>query len=130
MQANDGTMSLNVVFEKCDWDLYDFLNNIPRNMPEAQCRLFARQVNTLNNGFSNSVLQIFKGVDFLHYNNLIHRDLKPQNILVNQDKTVKIADFGLARNYGLHSTFTPVVVTLWYRSPELLLQCKYNTRYA
>lgn len=36
-------------------------------------------------------------------------------------------DFGLARNYGLHSTFTTIVVTLWYRSPECLLQCKYNT---
>ncbi|KAI6191549.1 CMGC/CDK/CDK4 protein kinase [Aphelenchoides bicaudatus] len=113
MRNDDGAMSLNVVFEKCDWDLYEFLNQIPRDMPEAQCRLFA--------------CQIFKGVDFLHFNNLIHRDLKPQNILVNQDRTVKIADFGLARNYGLHSTFTPTVVTLWYRSPELLLQCKYNT---
>lgn len=72
-------------------------------------------------------LQIFSGVDFLHCNSLIHRDIKPQNILVNKDQSVKIADYGLARNYGLHSTFTPVVVTLWYRSPELLLQCKYNT---
>lgn len=41
---NNGTMSLNVVFEKCDWDLYEFLQKIPRDMPELQCRTFARQV--------------------------------------------------------------------------------------
>uniref|UniRef100_A0A914D924 cyclin-dependent kinase n=1 Tax=Acrobeloides nanus TaxID=290746 RepID=A0A914D924_9BILA len=110
---NEGEMYLNVVYERCDWDLHDFLTNIPRNMGDPQCRHFARQ--------------IFEGVDFLHTNNIIHRDLKPQNILVNRDQTIKIADFGLSRNYSLHSTFTTVVVTLWYRSPEILLQCRYNT---
>lgn len=78
--------------------------------------------------------------------NIVHRDIKPQNILVNRDLTVKLADFGLTRHYGGHSSFTTVVgfftlpyslnilcsqsvkvVTLWYRSPELLLQCSYNS---
>lgn len=51
MQNNDGSMSLNVIIEKCDWDLYDFLNKIPRDMPEAQCRSFAKQV-----GFRNLLM--------------------------------------------------------------------------
>lgn len=42
--GNSGSMSLNVVVEKCDWDLYEFLQKIPRDMPELQCRTFARQV--------------------------------------------------------------------------------------
>lgn len=42
--ASGEGISLNVVFEKCDWDLYEFLQKIPRDMPELQCRTFARQV--------------------------------------------------------------------------------------
>uniref|UniRef100_A0A915CUJ1 cyclin-dependent kinase n=1 Tax=Ditylenchus dipsaci TaxID=166011 RepID=A0A915CUJ1_9BILA len=106
-------MCLDIIFEKCDWDLQEFLRSIPEDMCDGQCRHLAKQ--------------IFAGIDFLHSNSVIHRDLKPQNILVNRDQSVKIADFGLARNYGLHSTFTTVVVTLHYRSPEILLQSKYNT---
>lgn len=113
IKRRDDQISLNILCEKCDWDLADFLQKIPHDMCNAQCKHF--------------VSQIFCGIDFLHSNAIIHRDLKPQNILVNRDQTLRIADFGLSRNYGLHATFTTEVVTLWYRSPELLLQCKYNT---
>lgn len=112
-RQKDGKICLYIVTEKCSWDLFVFLRNIPRDMGNRQCRHFAKQ--------------LLQGIDYLHVNNIIHRDIKPQNILVNDDQTVKIADFGLSRNYGLHAKFTTEVVTLWYRSPELLLQCKYNT---
>jgi serine/threonine protein kinase len=105
--------NLYILYEKCDWDLHHFLENIPRNMNESQCQWFGHQ--------------IFLGLEFLHENGIVHRDIKPQNILVNKDQTLKIADFGLARNMSLHASFTTTVVTLWYRSPELLLQCAYNS---
>ncbi|CAN0014172.1 unnamed protein product [Bubo scandiacus] len=54
------------------------------------------------------------------------RDLKPQNLLINADGAIKLADFGLARAFGVPvRTYTHEVVTLWYRAPEILLGCKY-----
>ncbi|KAI6215809.1 BMA-CDK-4, isoform b [Aphelenchoides besseyi] len=111
-RGNGGPNTLNVVFEKCDCDLAEFVCKQTEDLPVEQIR--------------DIIKEIFKGLDFLHINSYIHRDIKPQNILMKNGR-VKIADFGLSRNYGLHTTFSPEVVTLWYRSPELLLQCKYNT---
>ena len=69
--------------------------------------------------------QIMRGVDFLHSNRIVHRDLKPQNILISNSGEVKLADFGLARIYEQMQTLSTVVVTLWYRSPEVLLKSSY-----
>ena len=68
---------------------------------------------------------ILKGVDFLHSNRIVHRDLKPQNVLVSKTGQIKIADFGLARLYEQTQSLTTVVVTLWYRAPEVLLMTSY-----
>ena len=53
--------------------------------------------------------QIFLGIDFLHSMRVIHRDLKPQNILVTKSGHIKIADFGLARIYSYNMALTAVV---------------------
>ncbi|GAA5933578.1 uncharacterized protein JCM15063_001353 [Sporobolomyces koalae] len=75
--------------------------------------------------------QLFNGVSYLHDNWIIHRDLKPANILVNEKGQVKIGDLGLARLYQepLQSLYTSdkIVVTVWYRSPELLLGARHYT---
>ncbi|KAK3798952.1 hypothetical protein RRG08_016029 [Elysia crispata] len=73
------------------------------------------------------MLQMLHGLDFLHANRIVHRDLKPQNILVTRSGILKLADFGLARIYASDMKLTTVVVTLWYRAPEVLLTGKYAT---
>jgi len=68
------------------------------------------------------VRQLLEGVKYLHDNWVIHRDLKTSNILYNNKGDLKICDFGLARQYGSPlRPYAHMVVTLWYRAPELLL---------
>jgi len=69
--------------------------------------------------------QLLRGLHYCHVKGVVHRDLKPQNLLVGRDGTLKIADFGLARAFVPPiRPFTHEVVTLWYRAPEILLGTK------
>ncbi|KAI4182759.1 MAG: hypothetical protein L6R41_005780 [Letrouitia leprolyta] len=73
--------------------------------------------------------QLLQGIAFCHENRVLHRDLKPQNLLINNKGQLKLADFGLARAFGIPvNTFSNEVVTLWYRAPDVLLGSRtYNT---
>ncbi len=66
--------------------------------------------------------QILNGLSFCHCMGVMHRDLKPQNILVSKQGVIKIADFGLSRAFTPPTRpLTVEVITRWYRSPDLLL---------
>lgn len=73
--------------------------------------------------------QMLRGIAYCHENSILHRDLKPQNLLIGRDGSLKLADFGLARTFSIPvNTFSNEVVTLWYRPPDVLLgSCSYNT---
>jgi len=66
--------------------------------------------------------QLLQGMLFCHQRRVLHRDMKPQNLLIDKNGCIKIADFGLARAFGIPvRVYTHEVVTLWYRAPEVLL---------
>lgn len=70
--------------------------------------------------------QLLKGMAYCHDKLVLHRDLKPQNLLINRKGDLKIADFGLARSFGAPvRSYSHEVVTLWYRSPDVLLGSRY-----
>lgn len=99
-----------LVFEYMEHDLSGLTDRkIDFTIPQIKCILH----------------QIISGVSYMHNNNIIHRDIKGANILINNRGEVKIADFGLARvinnNPNFPRKYTNRVVTLWYRSPELIL---------
>ncbi|KAK2947641.1 putative Cyclin-dependent kinase 1 [Blattamonas nauphoetae] len=69
--------------------------------------------------------QLLLGMEYCHSHRMMHRDLKPQNILVDRSGNLKIIDFGLVRMYSIPMrAYTHEVVTLWYRPPEILLGIK------
>jgi len=109
-------LRLNLVFEYVDMDLEWFM----KQKIESGAIISDSKIRDISR-------QMINGVDFLHSNRVCHRDLKPQNILLSKSGQVKIADFGLARIYSYNMALTSVVVTLWYRPPEVLLQNSYAT---
>ncbi|XP_071438835.1 cyclin-dependent kinase 4 [Hetaerina americana] len=110
----DQLLTLFLVFEHVDQDLSSYIERCPSpGFSEEQVKDLMRQV--------------LSGVDFLHSHRIVHRDLKPQNLLVNAAGRVKLADFGLAKTYDFEMRLTSVVVTLWYRAPEVLLGLPYAT---
>ncbi|MEQ2181084.1 Cyclin-dependent kinase 17, partial [Goodea atripinnis] len=76
------------------------------------------------------LFQILRGLSYCHKRKVLHRDLKPQNLLINEKGELKLADFGLARAKSVPTkTYSNEVVTLWYRPPDVLLgSSEYSTQ--
>jgi serine/threonine protein kinase len=85
---------------------------------------FIHSKNPSSSNMINAMVQILLGLEFIHLNDIIHRDIKPANVLVIDSKLglkFKICDFGLSKNYCYQDTNSPLVVTGWYRAPEICI---------
>jgi cyclin-dependent kinase 14 len=69
------------------------------------------------------LFQLLRGLTYCHKRRVLHRDVKPQNLLISEIGELKLADFGLARAKSVPShTYSHEVVTLWYRPPGNFLK--------
>ncbi|XP_067122798.1 cyclin-dependent kinase 1-like [Centruroides vittatus] len=101
---------LHLVFEYLSMDLKKYLDSIPSG--QYMDKMLVKSY----------LHQILQAIVYCHQRRILHRDLKPQNLLIDQKGMIKIADFGLARAFGIPvRVYTHEVVTLWYRAPEVLL---------
>ena len=92
--------SLTFVFEFLSTDLSQYLENHPGGLSPRNVKLF--------------MFQLFRGLAFCHIRRILHRDVKPQNLLISEIGELKLADFGLARAKSVPShTYSHEVVTLW-----------------
>lgn len=99
---------LHLVFEYCDHTVLNELEEHPNGVGDNQIKRI--------------IYQVLSAVEFCHKHNCIHRDVKPENILVTKNGIVKLCDFGFARLLtGPTDEYTDYVATRWYRAPELLV---------
>ncbi|XP_062296122.1 cyclin-dependent kinase-like 1 isoform X2 [Scomber scombrus] len=99
---------LHLVFEYCDHTVLNELDRHPRGVPEQLVK--------------SITWQTLQAVNFCHKQNCIHRDVKPENILITKHQVIKLCDFGFARILtGPCDYYTDYVATRWYRAPELLV---------
>uniref|UniRef100_A0A3P8WVB7 mitogen-activated protein kinase n=1 Tax=Cynoglossus semilaevis TaxID=244447 RepID=A0A3P8WVB7_CYNSE len=106
---------LTLVFEYLEKDLKQYMDDCGSIMSVYNVKIF--------------LFQLLRGLAYCHKRKVLHRDLKPQNLLINEKGELKLADFGLARAKSVPTkTYSNEVVTLWYRPPDVLLgSTEYST---
>ncbi|KAJ2642654.1 hypothetical protein GGH99_008694, partial [Coemansia sp. RSA 1285] len=99
---------LTLVFEFMDSDLKKFVDAYGGDLDPLTVK--------------HLLYQLLCGISYCHRNRVLHRDLKPQNLLINKRGDLKLGDFGLARAFGIPvRSYSHEVVTLWYRAPDVLM---------
>ncbi|KAJ2556414.1 cyclin-dependent kinase 5 [Coemansia sp. RSA 1933] len=99
---------LTLVFEFMDSDLKKFVDAYGGDLDPLTVK--------------HLLYQLLCGIAYCHRNRVLHRDLKPQNLLINKRGDLKLGDFGLARAFGIPvRSYSHEVVTLWYRAPDVLM---------
>ncbi|XP_042022664.1 cyclin-dependent kinase C-1-like isoform X2 [Salvia splendens] len=101
--------SIYMVFEYMDHDLTGLADRPGLRFTVPQIKCYMKQLLT--------------GLHYCHVNQVLHRDIKGSNLLIDNEGNLKLADFGLARSFSndINANLTNRVITLWYRPPELLL---------
>ncbi|XP_014671483.1 PREDICTED: cyclin-dependent kinase-like 2 isoform X1 [Priapulus caudatus] len=111
LEVVNKTGKMFLVFEFVDYTILDELNHYEAPIPHECARKY--------------VFQVVRGIEFCHAHGIVHRDVKPENVLLSTGGVVKVCDLGFARGVPSATTrdqeMTAYVATRWYRAPELLV---------
>eukprot|EP00826_Nyctotherus_ovalis_P023993 TRINITY_DN1849_c0_g2_i1.p2 TRINITY_DN1849_c0_g2~~TRINITY_DN1849_c0_g2_i1.p2 ORF type:complete len:226 (+),score=54.63 TRINITY_DN1849_c0_g2_i1:336-1013(+) len=102
-------MTQNLVFELASESLESFI----QRTREAKEEIPMKRV-------KSTLKQILEGVKYIHTKNICHRDLKPDNVLLYEDASVRLCDFGSSKKMESENNF-PYIGSRYYRAPELFL---------
>ena len=123
--SHPNIISLLGVFSSKDQNL----NLVLEYLPLGDLEMLIRDTDRIRYGAADVKAwmgMLCRGVWFCHESAVLHRDIKPNNLLIAADGEVKLADFGLARSFAdPHRPMTSNVITRWYRPPELLLGARH-----
>jgi len=109
-----------VIADSSLYMVFEYLNMDLKKLLDKKKEVFTPKL------IKSYMYQMLGAIAFCHTNRVLHRDLKPQNLLVDTLGNIKLADFGLARAFSMPMrAYTHEVVTLWYRAPEILLGTKF-----
>lgn len=120
LDTSQNEQTITLVLEHCKGDLEMIIHDTDIPFSQGDIKTF--------------LLMLLRAIDHCHQEGIIHRDIKPGNLLISEDGTLKLSDFGLARRYtppftsnktpSSKGAMTPEVCTRWYRAPELLFGCR------
>ncbi|KAF2203627.1 Pkinase-domain-containing protein [Delitschia confertaspora ATCC 74209] len=99
-----------MVMEYCEQDLASLMDDQDVRFKLSEVKCLAKQ--------------LLSGLEYIHRNDIIHRDVKLENILLTGKGILKLADFGMSRQFE-RRPLSPGVVTIWYRAPEILLESQH-----
>lgn len=123
---NPNIIKLKEVIKVSD-DLYFVFEYLEQNIYQLYTEARDKGKSLTESQIRNIIYQTAAGLVYMHKHGFFHRDLKPENLLITND-TVKIADFGLAREIRSRPPYTEYISTRWYRAPEILLKANnYNS---
>jgi len=129
-QGHENITSISDVFKLTTDAAFNDIYVVQELMEADMYQIIRSRQKLTNAHFQYFLYQMLRGLKYIHSAGVLHRDLKPGNLLVNSDCGLKICDFGLARGLSLPpedpeiskaAMMTEYVATRWYRAPEIML---------
>lgn len=109
-------------------EIFMVMEYIPETLSQYITRQYDKETELNFTTVKKLAYQIFAGLNYMHSHGITHRDIKPQNLLVDEEKMeLKLCDFGSSKKLKSNEESVSYIASRYYRAPELILGCKRYT---